>query len=514
MKKFLFFIFGCLFYFTGINYAQEFSLENIKAYQASLNYPSQIINLYQKLGFNPIWNETNKKKLENLIVNSMREGLNPKDYQIDLLEKTEKFSIEQELKLTDTLIKLAYHIYYGKVNPNKVLALVSFSKKKDIVVDTLVTLLNEDKLEDLFTALAPEFEEYQVLKDYLRRYQEIIEATQSVELKLNKSLTLGEQSSLIPEIRRRLYLLGYLDSFNENEVYDHELKEAVKRFQRAQQLKPNGIIDSKTVRLLTLLPKKRVVQISLNLEKFRWLPTKRPETVYVWVNLPSFDLFLVNNGKVVFYSPVIIGKSNSKDFRPTPVLYSQITHMVLNPPWNIPPNVYKKDFFPKLTKDPEFLLKQGIKVYANGTEIDPFQIKWETLKPSKLPFQLVQPPGNGNALGKVKFLFSNPFDVYLHDTPKKNLFKYSKRDFSSGCVRVQKAVELANFLISMGYVKGWDQKRFINALKTNQTIYISLNPPIPVYLVYFTVSVKKPYIYYFEDLYGYDQKLAQLLNSH
>jgi murein L,D-transpeptidase YcbB/YkuD len=189
-----------------------------------------------------------------------------------------------------------------------------------------------------------------------------------------------------------------------------------------------------------------------------------------------------------------------------------MTHLVINPPWNIPPNVYLKDFFPKITKDPGYLLKQGVKVYANNTEISPFSINWENYKRPHLPFRLVQPPGNGNALGKVKIQFPNPFDVYLHDTPKKHLFRYAKRDFSSGCVRVKNAVELARFLVANGYTNGWDEKRLIKALQSDKTIYISINSPIPVYLVYFTTVVKKPYIYYLEDLYGYDQKIAKLLN--
>lgn len=502
----LFFIYAC----KNTQGAEDCSLEVFSEHQSSLNYPSQITSLYQLLECKPIWNEKNIEKLKKLIENSVWEGLNPADYQVDFNEDNEEVWIK-EVKLTNTLLKLAYHTYYGRVNPNKVFSMVNFPPKKDTVVTTLAKLLEEDRLEDLFTTLAPEFEEYHILKDYLRRYKEIIEVTKDDPIELDKKLKPGDQSHLIPKIRKRLYLLGYLETFTESQTYDQELKVAIQKFQKGQNLRPTGIIDQQTVKLLELLPKKRVTQISINLEKFRWLPQKKPEDLYVWVNIPSFELFIIKEGNVIFYSPVIVGKSNPKDFRPTPLLYSKMTHLVINPPWNIPPNVYLKDFFPKITKDPGYLLKQGVKVYANNTEINPFSINWENYNRLDLPFRLVQPPGNGNALGKVKFQFPNPFDVYLHDTPKKHLFRYAKRDFSSGCVRVKNAVELARFLVANGYTNGWDEKRLIKALQSDKTIYISINSPIPVYLVYFTTVVKKPYIYYLEDLYGYDQKIAKLL---
>ncbi|HBT04156.1 MAG TPA: hypothetical protein DEA54_05105, partial [Thermodesulfobacterium commune] len=174
----------------------------------------------------------------------------------------------------------------------------------------------EDRLEDLFTALAPEFEEYHILKDYLRRYKEIIEVTKDDPIELDKKLKPRDQSHLIPKIRKRLYLLGYLETFTESQTYDQELKIAVQKFQKGQNLKPTGIIDQQTVRLLELLPKTRVAQISINLEKFRWLPQRKPEDLSVWVNIPSFELFIIKQGNVIFYSPVIVGKSNPKDFRP------------------------------------------------------------------------------------------------------------------------------------------------------------------------------------------------------
>ncbi|MFN3947505.1 MAG: L,D-transpeptidase family protein, partial [Aquificaceae bacterium] len=228
---------------------------------------------------------------------------------------------------------------------------------------------------------------------------------------------------------------------------------------------------------------------------------------YILVNIPSFELFLIEDGQVKLSSKVIVGRNYKDDFRPTPMLYSKVESITINPKWYVPVSIAVKDLLPKIKKNPSYLTKKGFKVLSMGREIDPLSVDWSMYNEKNFPFMLVQEAGPQNALGHIKFNFPNPFQVYLHDTPDRHLFKHTKRAFSSGCIRVDKARELALSLLG----GDWTGRQLAEMIKSRKTQTIKLKEPIPIYILYYTAFERDGKLHFREDLYGYDTILSQNL---
>jgi len=263
----------------------------------------------------------------------------------------------------------------------------------------------------------------------------------------------------------------------------------------------------KTIQELNISPADRLKQVLLNLEKHRWIyqPFKR----VLIVNIPSFELYIMEEDRVIFYSKVIVGRDYREDLRPTPMLYSKVDSITINPKWYVPTSISVKDILPKVKKDPNYLIKKGFKVFYMGEEVDPLQIDWSIYDEKNFPFRLVQEAGPQNALGHIKFNFLNQFQVFLHDTPDKHLFKHTKRSFSSGCIRVEKAEDLALYLLG----QEWTQERLRNLIKKKETTILKRKESISLYLLYFTAFKRDEQLHFREDLYGYDTILSKVLFS-
>ncbi|MCS7215485.1 MAG: L,D-transpeptidase family protein [Thermodesulfovibrio sp.] len=464
------------------------------------------MSFYKEFNFQPIWNEKRIETLKYLVKNSKYEGLNSKEYEINISNST----IENELNLTNTLIKLAYHTYYGRVNPSKVFERWDFPRKKDRVLKVLSDLIKQDKLEEFFEALSPIYKDYKTLKEYLRLYYEIESRDDGDRIELKNKLKPGDIHPLISKIRKRLYLTGYLDSYTESNLYDEKLEKAIKKFQELHNLESDSIIGKATIKALNMRIKDRILKIRINLEKYRWLP-ENLEDKYIWINIPSFELDLYESGQILMHSRIVVGKKYKEDFRPTPLLFSEIKQIVINPDWHIPYNIAVKDILPKIKKNPEYLINDKIKVFLNNEEVDPLKIDWTGIDEKNFNFKLVQKAGKKNALGKIKFHMPNNFDIYLHDTPQRKLFLHKVRTFSSGCIRVEKAYHLALLLIENNNKKELNEKKLKEALNSEQTVYINLKNSIPVYILYFTNIIKNSELYFLEDIYEYDKMIAKYL---
>ncbi len=297
--------------------------------------------------------------------------------------------------------------------------------------------------------------------------------------------------------------MGDLQEYSPSESFDDLLLQGVKTFQKRHGLPENGIIDQKTLAELNISPRDRLRQIYLNLEKHRWLPEDFKRAVVV--NVPSFELFLIEGGSVKLHSKVIVGRNYIQDFRPTPMLYSRIESITVNPKWYVPVSISTKDILPKVKKNPEYLTRKGFRVFHGEGEIDPLQVDWSQYNERNFPFRLVQEPGARNALGTIKFNFPNAFAVYLHDTPERHLFRHTKRAFSSGCIRVEKARQLAFAILG----EGWNDRRIESLIKSGQTQSLRVNPPVPIYILYFTAFERDGMLHFREDLYGYDTILSR-----
>ncbi|HBC8643894.1 TPA: L,D-transpeptidase [Citrobacter koseri] len=282
-------------------------------------------------------------------------------------------------------------------------------------------------------------------------------------------------------------------------AYDRELVDAVKRFQTWQGLGADGAVGPATREWLNVTPAQRAGVLALNIQRLRLLPGEL--STGIMVNIPAYSLVYYQNGNQVLASRVIVGRPDRK----TPMMSSALNNVVVNPPWNVPPTLARKDILPKVWNDPGYLERHSYTVMRgwNSKEtINPWQVDWSTITPSNLPFRFQQAPGAHNSLGRYKFNMPSSDAIYLHDTPNHNLFQKDTRALSSGCVRVNKASELANMLLQDA---GWNDTRISDALKQGDTRYVNIRQNIPVNLYYLTAFVGADgRTQYRTDIYNYD----------
>lgn len=295
-------------------------------------------------------------------------------------------------------------------------------------------------------------------------------------------------------------------------AYSRELVEGVKRFQKWQGLGSDGAVGQLTRDWLNVTPQQRASLVALNIQRLRLLPNKLDTGIMV--NIPNYSLVYYLNGSEVLASRVIVGRPDRK----TPMMSSALNNVVVNPPWNVPSTLARNDILPKVRQDPGYLDRHGYSVlrgWSNNAEaIDPYRVDWETITANNLPFRFQQKPGTQNSLGRYKFNMPSSDAIYLHDTPNHNLFQKDARALSSGCVRVNKASELANMLLQDA---GWNDTRISSQLKDGSTKYVNIRQTIPVNLYYLTAFVGDDgRTQYRTDIYNYDltaRSGAQILSK-
>ncbi|MEM6159803.1 L,D-transpeptidase [Erwinia sp. P6884] len=283
-------------------------------------------------------------------------------------------------------------------------------------------------------------------------------------------------------------------------IYSADLVEAVKRFQHWQGLETDGAIGPRTREWLNVSPQLRAALLALNIQRLRLLPDDMHNGIMV--NIPNYSLIYYLNGDRILSSRVIVGRPDRK----TPLMRSALNNVVLNPPWNVPTTLVRKDIVPKVKQDPTYLYKHNYTLlsgWSNDAEvIDPSMIDWSMVSAASFPYRIRQAPGAGNSLGRYKFNMPSSDAIYLHDTPNHNLFQKDIRALSSGCVRVNKASDLANLLLQDA---GWNDTRISGTLKEGNTRYVPVRHRIPVNLYYLTAWVAddgQPQ--YRTDIYNYD----------
>jgi murein L,D-transpeptidase YcbB/YkuD len=278
---------------------------------------------------------------------------------------------------------------------------------------------------------------------------------------------------------------------------------AVKSFQRSQGLSPDGQVGGETLRLLNVPIDSRIQTLILNMERWRWIP-KSLEPDYLMVNIPEFKLHVFEKGQEKITMKVIVGKTMNS----TPIFSDKLEFVVLSPYWNVPMSIIQKELAPKLMSDPGYLERLDMEVVTNkGDQIDPSTIDWSSVDEKNFKYTVRRRPGPKNDLGDVKFIFPNSNDIYLHDTPHDELFSETSRDFSHGCVRVEKPIDLAEYLLRN--VPGYDRSKIESVIAERQEKFVSLKQKLPVYLVYFTASADaNGNVTFHKDIYGHDRTLA------
>ncbi|HEX4922531.1 MAG TPA: L,D-transpeptidase family protein, partial [Bdellovibrionales bacterium] len=476
-------------------------------------------------GFTSIWVDTSNRPtpiaaaFRELIQESELLGLNPGDYWSETMEhrwplNTREAASELELLMTQSYLNFVADVATGRVNPQSVDNEIDFRRRELTDMALLNSFLaNPAALRAGISSLEPQHEPYRKLKQKLAQLLAVKANGGWTALKAQKKLQKGMSSAAVPPLRKRLVLTGQLDGSefaNESQGFDEKLEAAVKAVQRQHMLKITGIADTQFYGVINVPVEKRIQQIAASIEKWKWLPPELGEK-HVFVNLARAELDVYESGVSVMNMKVVVGKV----LRRTPSLSDKIVDVALNPYWNVPQNLVIKDVLPGIKSDPAYLQKMNMKVFTpDGTqELDPSAINWAAQSPTNINFRFRQEPGHHNSLGIVKFNLTNSRAIYMHDTPHKELFVEGPRNFSSGCVRLERPVDFATYLL-----KGteWTEERirkFTRESPNRVADYrITLENPLPVYLVFLQVSFAADgEVRFASDNYGQDERLMQAL---
>ncbi len=400
---------------------------------------------------------------------------NIKDDEKAFLREPENV-VQLELLLTTTFFKYSKKVYGGITQESKSLGWFIPRKKRDyqVLLDSLVSQNKDADFEE------PLNKYYSLLKEKLKSYR-LIEKNGgfSKYIPFKKTMQLTETDSSITEIKKHLQATGDLKVNDKTNVFTDSLLVAVKHYQQRMGLTETGKLDANTLAEMNRPVAERIKQIMINMERLRWVP-EEVEKDYLLVNIPEFKLHVFENHKLVWETNVVVGKVLTQ----TTIFKGNMSSIVLNPYWNVPYSIYKKEIKPRLTN--RYLARNNMERYNGGVR---------------------QKPGKNNSLGKIKFLFPNNYNIYLHDTPSKNLFGETKRGFSHGCVRVQEPQKLALYLLRKD--TSWHMEKMNTVLQTDIETPITLSPTMPVYIVYFTTWVDSAGdINFRNDLYNLDEKLS------
>ena len=310
----------------------------------------------------------------------------------------------------------------------------------------------------------------------------------------------------VPVLRARLSAEGYDVGEGSGSLYDPALESTVRAFQHRHSLNEDGVVGPATLRELNVPVQARIDQVRVNLERARWVVRGLPET-FVAVNVAGQRVYLVRDGDVVFETRAIVGRTATR----TPIFRATLAYVELNPTWTVPRGIVH-EVLSRARADPGYLAREGIRMLdGGGRPVDPAGVELDRYTASTFPWVLQQIPGPRNALGRLKFVFPNPYDVYLHDTPARQLFGEEERTFSHGCIRVQDPVGLAALILAGD---GWGRERLEDAIETGERRRLYLGGPMPVLVLYWTASADlHGELHFYRDIYGRDEGILRALES-
>ncbi len=416
---------------------------------------------------------------------------------------------EVEIRTTRRFLQYATDIHSGVLEPRKVMKELAVDPPRPDRRKLLEDFAASDDPLGFLNALAPRSAEYVRLLKEKRRLERLVAAGGWGPPLRSRALKPGQRGEAVVALRRRLTRMGYR-GLGISPLYDAGLQAAVARFQEDNGLNADGVAGPATLKALNVPARTRLEQVIVALERRRWL--NRPlGRRHILVNQADFRATVVDEGRPTLTTRVVIGIASAR-YR-TPEFSKDMTHMVVNPTWNVPKSIATSEYLPALKRSPGALGRLGLRMYdVSGRQVDPWNYDFSRYDASNFPFDLKQPPGPGNALGKVKFMFPNRFNIYLHDTPAKSLFAKDIRTYSHGCVRVQKPFELAYTLLAP---QSDDPKALFHAvLGTGRETRIDLETPVPVHLTYWTVRVTpEGRVNYRLDTYGRDRVVFRALQQ-
>lgn len=483
-----------------------------------------LVDFYRQNGFRSVWvsqqglGERGRSVLQ-FFQTAGEDGMTAEDYlpsslarfddDLELISGDVRRLARLDLDLSTRALRYARHASGGRLIPNKLTVYNDITPEAVDLTGAMRALLRSRHPADYLASLQPRHPAYAVFKKTLAALRELRSEPNAGMIGPGQKVIVTEEDSRIPLVRRHLALLGYGEDVvpaSQETLLDDRLSERLTTFQTDARIKPTGTLDAATILALNSRNgAPGINRLVYNMERLRWLPKQLGER-HVFVNQASYSLRLVEDGRDVWRTKVIVGKSNSQ----TVAFSDKMETVVFNPSWGVPPSIMKNEMIPRLRRDPGYLDRLGYRVLTpNGKKIVRSRsVSWWKYSNGKVPYLILQPPGDDNALGEVKFLFPNSHSIYMHDTPTRDLFQKPARAFSHGCVRVENPRQFAELLLGVG---AFDVAARIDSGESEEA---PITRETQVHLTYFTMwPADDGRILTFDDVYGRDERMARAFST-
>lgn len=483
-----------------------------------------LATIYAATGMKPLWvsengPDKNAAVILQVLENAESEGLRANDYNVEgiksLWQSVKPDHLAQlDTQLTLNFIKYAHDVAHGRILPFKADPKL-FAEAGDSHFNPVLVIkqaLSAPDLASYLDDLPPSHEYYQKLRAALQFYRNIDRTRGWSRVADGKTLHPGDLDERIRQIRQLLTQPDELNPAAKNEIlYDEQLVPVIKKFQKQFGLEEDGIIGRRTLAALNTTPEELINKIILNMARWRWQEHELGRR-YIMVNIANYDLKAMEEGQEILKMAVIVGKLQHQ----TPVFSHRVQYVDFNPFWNIPPSIARNEELPELRKDRFYLVNRKVRLFSNwqtdAVELDSTAIDWLSVTPREMNrYKLRQDPGPWNALGPVKLVFPNRYNVYIHGTPAQELFEHNKRNFSHGCIRASQPLALVKFALSKEK-QDWSMDKIQEVIALGTRKVVNISTPLPVHITYQTVWVDNQGIIHFnDDIYGRDRKLEEIL---
>lgn len=494
-------------------------------------YASEALpSFYERRAYRLVWsgNGGPLPQCDSLIIaiwQADREGLHPEDYHLRRIETAltslrgarhagppvdPRLLVDLDLLLTDAFLIYGFHLLEGRLNSGSMDPEWHIEPSEVDLRVMLEDALSRNRIGGALRDLLPRSPCYHDLREVRALYRELVADGGWPVIPEGGRMKRGSKGDRVRLLRDRLAATGDLGAIlSRSDVFDEILEDAVRRFQGRHGLVVDGIVGPNTLAALNETAEERLRRIEVNMERWRWLPQGLGDR-FIRVNIASFEMDLFEAGEQIMNMRVMVGR----EYRRTPVFSDTMTYLVLSPYWNIPLNVTLADKLYMIKNDPDYLTREKIEVLdgwgADAMKIDATTVDWSQVTLEDFSWRLRQAPGPMNALGRIKFMFPNRFNVYLHDTPARELFEENTRAFSSGCIRIEKPIELAEYLLR-GYPE-WTRPSILAAVEKGAEQTVRLLEPIPIHILYCTAWVEDTgEVHFRNDIYERDRAVADAL---
>ena len=478
---------------TALHFDSNAVDQFLKKYPLFNNFQPDIKKFYSSRQYAYAWYDTSgmieqADNLYNQVMNIDNEGISKQTPYKDSLtvifdDSTIQINPEKELMLTAQYFNYAEKVW-GGISETETRKINWFLPRKKLDLPFLMDSLLRDTSSSLIKN-GYSYRQYDLLKKYLKSYKDIASKNNWTEIKADaKSYKKGDSSTVIQQVREKLFILGDISVNSGTGRFDDQLEQGIKNYQRRMGTKEDGIIGQTMIQQLNAPLNGIIEQLIVNMERCRWVPVMLSND-YLIVNIPAFRLYAFQNDSLIFSMKVVVGKSVHK----TVIFNGDLKYIVFSPYWTVPPGILKAEVLPAIKKDPNYLSKNNMEWNAGSVR---------------------QKPGPKNSLGLVKFLFPNEHNIYLHDSPAKSLFNEDVRAFSHGCIRVEQPKKLAMYLLRKD--PGWTEKKVDRAMKSGKEQYVTLKDPVPVFIAYLTAFVdREGKLNLRKDIYGRNTQLSDML---